>query len=333
MRIKTCSKCGFILGTRPKLIEKNGVCLACINQIAKENIDYKARQIWLSEYIKQNKTNSDYDCVVAVSGGKDSCSIVRRLVENHNARPLLVNITDEFTHTKAGKYNLDNLVKKYDLDLITFRCNPRNFIEETRKDFLNELNPLKWIEGRIMKIPIQIAQNYNIKLVFYGENSAFEYGEKQELDIFHSKSESVEAIFLGSIYPYSIYGSLKLAREIGFRDLDYYNEWARQGCIENYTQIDSIGYIMHLWCKFIKFGFQRVSDIACRLVRDGVLTKDQAMLMIKEKDYICDPMAKIDFCKTIEITEKEFDMTVDKFVNRDLLIKDLNGQWRRKDLV
>lgn len=333
MRIKTCKKCGFILGTRPRLLEEDGVCLACINQESKKNIDFKSRQVWLDDYIKENKTNSKYDCVVAVSGGKDSHSIVRRLVENHGANPLLVNITDEFTHTKAGKYNIDNLVKKYDLDLITFRCNPATFIKETRRDFFTQLNPLKWIETRIMDIPMEIAKNYNIKLIFYGENSAFEYGEKKELGIFYRKDEFVEALFLGAIYPYSIHDSLKCAREIGFRDLDYYNEWQRWGGVENYTQIDSIGYIVHLWCKFIKFGFQRCSDIACRLVRDGKITKEEAMALIKERDYICDPMAKRDFCRVINITEKEFNETVDKFVNRDLLVKDVNGQWRRKDLL
>lgn len=332
--IKTCEKCGFILGTRPKLKSVEGVCLSCINVENKKNIDFKVRQEWLTQYIKDNKTNEKYDCVVAVSGGKDSHMIVRRLIENHGAKPLLVTVTDEFTHTQAGLHNIDNLVQRYNLDLITFRCSPQTFKEETKKDFLAELNPLKWIEARIMDVPIQIAKNYNIKLIFYGENSAFEYGESEELEIFHKTPiEGVEAIYLGAIYPYSIEDSLNCAREIGFRDLDYYNEWQRQGCIEQYTQIDSIAYIIHLWCKFVKFGFQRVSDIACRFVREGKLTKAQAELLIKEQDYICDPTAKRDFCRVIGLTEDEFDVTVDKFANKDLVEKDINGKWRRKDLI
>lgn len=333
MEIRVCKKCGFILGTRPRLLEEDGICLACINQESKKNIDFKSRKIWLTNYIKENKTNKKYDCVVAISGGKDSHSIVRRLVENHGAYPLLVNITDEFTHTQAGKHNIDNLVKKYDLDLITFRCSPVTFIKETRQDFLTQLNPLKWIEERIMDIPVEIAKNYNIKLIFYGENPAFEYGEKKELNLFYRKDKYVEAIFLGAIYPYSIQDSLYCAKEIGFRDLDYYNEWQRQGSVENYTQIDSIGYIIHLWCKFIKFGFQRVSDISCRLVREGKFAKEQAMALIKERDYVCDQTAKRDFCRVLNIKEKEFDETVDRFANRDLLVKDVIGQWRRKDLL
>ena len=113
--------------------------------------------------------------------------------------------------------------------------------------------------------------------------------------------------------------------------MDYYNEWQRQGQLENFSQIDSIGYIVAVWCKFPKFGFQRVTDIACRFVRDGILTKEQAELYIAEQDWILDPAAKRDLCRTIDITEEFFDQCVDKHANRDLLEKDINGNWRRKD--
>ena len=335
VEIRTCKKCGFILDTRPGLSEIDGICMPCINQEKKKEIDFTSRQKWLTEYIKQNKTNKVYDCVVAVSGGKDSNSIVRRLIENHGVRnPLLVNVADEFTKTEAGKYNINNLVNHYDLDLITFRFNPRTFIENTRSDFFGELNPLKWIENRIASTPVEIAQNYGIKLVFYGENSAFEYGNSDELEIFDSRStQQCKIIYMGAIYPYSIMDAFECAKKIGFKTLDDFSDWNRQGNIENFTQIDSIGYIMHIWTKFVKFGFQRVSDIACRFVREGVLTKEQAARYIKDSDYVCDPQAKQDFCTTIGISIQEFDCAVDKFANTNLVVKDVNSIWRRKDLL
>lgn len=332
--INKCSKCGFILGTRPQTKEKDGVCLSCINNIKKSSIDFKGRQAWLTEFIKQNITHPEYDCLIAVSGGKDSHAIVRRLIENHGIKnPLLVTVTDEFIHTQAGKHNINNLCMRYDLDHITFRCKPITFRKETLKDFETELHPLKWIEERIYNIPIEIAKNYGIKLVFYGENSAFEYGTSEDLEIFHPASnEDTKIIFMGAIYPYSITDSVITARAIGFKDLDDFSEWPRQGNIENYSQIDSVAYIIQLWTKFVKFGFQRVSDIACRFVREGKISKEQAELLIKEKDHICDPAAKHDFCNTIGITEKYFDEIVDKHANTNIVSKDINGVWRRKDL-
>lgn len=331
MEIRRCKECGFILGTRPGLLEKDGVCQACINNRAKKEINFAERQEWLTEYIKINKRHQDYDCVIAVSGGKDSHMIVRRLIEKHGVKnPLLVSVTDEFTHTRAGKHNINNLVTLYDLDLITFRCKPQTFRAETYKDFVSELHPLKWVEEKIYKIPVQIAKAYGISLVFFGENSAFEYGTSEELDIFHPDSDGeTKIIFMGAIYPYSIGDSLKQAREIGFKDLDDFDEWDRQGSIDQYTQIDSVAYIIQLWTKYVKFGFQRVSDIACRLVREGVLDKEEALHYIKTKDYACDPAAKVDFCRTIGISGHLFDSVVDKHANTNLVAKE-NGVWHVK---
>ena len=318
MEIRRCKRCGFILGTRPNLRDDNGVCLACLNYGNKKKIDWKARQDWLTGYIAENRNPQvKWECVVGVSGGKDSCAIVKRLIEAHGVKnPLLVHVCDEFTPSEAGKHNLSN-------------------VEETRKSFIEELHPLKWIEQQLYSKPMEIAAAFGIPIVFMGENSAFEYGESEECEIFHpATTDKLKVIFMGSIWPYSNTDSLCQAKKMGFKTLDDFpDDWQRQGSADAFTQIDSKGYMIQAWTKFIKFGFQRVSDMACRLVREGVLTKDQAEQMIKDSDWICDPLAKRDFCRTIEITEEEFDRVVDRFANQELLIKDVNGHWRRKDLM
>ncbi len=336
MEIKVCKRCGFILDTRPRIKSKDGVCLACLNQDNRKKIDWEERQKWLTQYIKEKRTEGvPWDCVVGVSGGKDSCAIVKRLIEKHEVkRILLVHVCDEFTLSDAGKYNLDNLVKTYNVDLINYRCAPGTFVEETRKNFFEELHPLKWAEEQLYAKPLEIAKAFRVPIVMMGENPAFEYGETEECEIFHpSSDDETKVIYMGAIWPYSNLDSLREAQEMGFKPLSAFEDWPRQGSADDFTQIDSKGYMMQHWTKFIKFGFQRVSDMACRLVREGGLTREQAMQKIKDSDWICDPLAKRDFCRTIGITEKEFDDTVDKFANKDLLVKDANGNWRRKDLI
>jgi predicted PP-loop superfamily ATPase len=309
VNVTRCKLCGFPLGARPGSIDKGEVCQACLNNEAKKDIDFAERQKWLTKYIADNKTHDKYDCVVAVSGGKDSHMIVRRLVEHHGVKSaLLVSVTDEFTHTEAGKRNIDNLVTRFNFDHITFRCEPKTFKAETYKDFVNELHPLKWIEEKIYKVPVEIAKAYGIKLVFFGENSAFEYGTSDKLDIRHPASDKdTDIIYMGAIWPYSITDSLQQAREIGFIDLDDTGEWDRQGSIDQFTQIDSVAYMIQLWTKYPKFKFQRVADIACRFVREGLISRDEAIKLIEAKDHICDPRAKKDFCDTIGITQGRFD--------------------------
>jgi len=333
--IRLCKRCGFILGTRPNLKDVDGVCSACINHDKKPGIDYKSRQEWLTQYIAENKTNQKYDCLVAVSGGKDSTTIVKKLFENHGVKKvLLLNVSEEFTHTKTGIHNINNIINRYNCDLLTLRINPKELAEHMKNDFIELLNPLKWLEEMIYIAPVELAKNYNIKLVFYGENAEFEYGSSETLEVFHKEStDDMKIIYMGAIYPYSAQDWFKEAQDVGFWDLNHLNEWQRQGQIENYSQIDSIGYNMGVWTKFVKFGFQRVSDMACRFVRDGVMTYEQAQLLIKEKDYICDPASKRDLCRTIGITEEYFDEMVDKHANRNLVVKDINGVWRRKDMI
>ena len=204
MEIKTCKKCGFILDTRPNMKSVDGVCLSCLNKDRKNKINWKERQNWLTDYIRESRRPGvEWDCIVGVSGGKDSCAIVRRLFENHGVKKaLLVHVCDEFTPSEAGLYNLDNLAKTYNVDLINFRCSPQQFIAETRKSFFEELHPLKWIEQQLYAKPLEIAEAFNIPLVFMGENSAFEYGESEECEIFHPASnEKTKVIFMGAIYP------------------------------------------------------------------------------------------------------------------------------------
>ncbi len=330
--MKICVKCGMP-DTRPGTNFKNGVCLACRNYKGRNDIDWEYRKKLLKDICEQKKAEkNEYDCVCPVSGGKDSTVIVSELVKL-GMKPLLVTVTDEFTSTAAGSHNVKNISERFDLDHIIVRHAPQTFKKNTLNDFVEELHPLKWIENKIYNTPVKIARLYNIELVFYGENSAFEYGSSNKLDLLHpSSDDKTKVYYFFAFYPYNEKETMGKAKKLGFKDLGDCNEWFRQGNVENFTQIDSIAYIIQLWTKFPKFGFQRVSDITSRMVRKNQMAKEQADLLIKEKDYICDPAAKRDFCNTVNITEAYFDEIVDKHANRDLLVKDINGNWRRKDL-
>lgn len=330
--MKVCVKCGMP-DTRPGSDFKNSVCLACRNCANKKNVNYAQRQKMLREICRKRiAQKAGYDCVCPVSGGKDSTVIVSELVKL-GMKPLLVTVTDEFTKTKAGQHNARNIAERFDLDHIIFRHAPKTFKKETLKDFEKDLHPLKWIEEKIYSTPVKVAKLYNIPLVFYGENSAYEYGTKDTLDLLHPMSDAdTQVYYFFAFYPYNETETMKKAKKLGFRDLDDCSEWFRQGNVENFTQIDSIAYLIQLWTKFPKFGFQRVSDITSRMLRKKQITKQQAGLLVRERDYVCDPAAKRDFCTTLGITERYFDKIVDKHANRAILVKDPNGNWRRKDL-
>ena len=134
-------------------------------------------------------------------------------------------------------------------------------------------------------------------------------------------------IFMSYYLPWSSTTNLAIALKYGFSDLAH--EWIREGYIENFEQIDSIAYIIHLWMKYPKFGFQRTSDIASRRVREGLLSLSEAKKIINEKDHIIDQRALEDYCSTLEYSKKEFWDIVEKFWNPDLFEK-INGIWSKK---
>ena len=204
---------------------------------------------------------------------------------------------------------------------------------QMKECFEKHLNPYMLAELRLGSFEsevMKIARAFDVCDVFYGEDAAFEYGSTKELNILHKDStDSMRFIFMGAIYPYGYLDSLNEAKSVGFKDLQDFNEWYRQGAVEHFAQIDSIGYMVQYWCKFVKFGAQRTTDMATRLCREGAITREQALLYINELDHILDPLAKHDICETMGISQKHFDKIVDTHANRDIVKKDANGVWRR----
>lgn len=130
-KLKGCLKCGFPISMRPNLYSEGGVCGACINAEIKKQINWQERQEWLTNHLQQAKNDSgggdykSYDCVVGVSGGKDSHMIVKRLVQNHSVKnPLLITTYDECTRTQAGEHNIKNIAEFFNCDHIVFRYKP-----------------------------------------------------------------------------------------------------------------------------------------------------------------------------------------------------------------
>jgi N-acetyl sugar amidotransferase len=140
----------------------------------------------------------------------------------------------------------------------------------------------------------------------------------------------LEPIFLSYFVPWSGYKNMEFARSRGFKSLDDTQEWKRRGYLEQYDQIDTIGYLTHTWFKFVKFGHQRVTEVASLWIREGRLTREEAVRFVNEEDYKLDPKMLADFLEFTGIEAEDFWMAVDKFANRDI-VEMRNGAWRLKE--
>ena len=343
--MKKCKLC-YMPDTRPNTPFKDGICQACLNYKERNMVDWNNRESELKALCdKYRKDDGSYDCIIPVSGGKDSYFLVYIMTKKMNMHPLLVTVTDGFTHTKAGIHNLKNLIEVFKLNHYQYAINYDLFKRATRIAFEETGEALKFTEYAIYTIPTMFAQKFGIPFVVYGENSAYEYGttntnfysttpvvkamsDRLEKDRFwwikkgltDSEVSSIqldkrrplpEVIYMSYFYPWSSTTNLDIAKRYGFRDLTH--EWNREGCIENFEQIDSVAYMVHLWLKYPKFGFQRVSDIASRRVREGTLSLSQAKKLIEENDYKLDQRALEDFTNCLGYSVKEYWDIVNKF--------------------
>ncbi len=341
-----CIKCGFP-DTRPGLIFKDGVCQACINFEKRKEIDWAKRKEELKQICDSFRKLSGYDCIIPVSGGKDSYFLVHTLVKEMGMHPLLVTVTDSFTHTQAGMWNLRNMIQKFNLNHWQYTISHDLFIRATRAAFEETGEALKFVEYAIYTVPVMLAAELGIGHIFYGENSAYEYGTSKEnekmgnlqLSKMVSKifgeipwwksrgitEDEVYSIlplkiplemptiyFMSYFFPWSSVTNLEIAKSYGFKTLSDTGKWDRQGTIEDFEQIDSIAYMVHLWLKYPKFGFQRVTDIATRRLREGRITKEECEKTIAEHDHVLDPVAFKDFCNTLGYSEEEFYSIVEK---------------------
>jgi hypothetical protein len=121
-----------------------------------------------------------------------------------------------------------------------------------------------------------------------------------------------------------------IAKKYGFKDLNH--EWIREGYIDNYDQIDSVGYLMNSWLKSPKFGFQRTTDLVVYWIRGGRISKEEGIKLIKENDYKLDQKILDDFLQLTGYNYKEFWDIVDKLYNKDIF-KKVDGQWRLKNPI
>ena len=103
--------------------------------------------------------------------------------------------------------------------------------------------------------------------------------------------------------------------------------------MENMDQIDSRAYLVHSWMKYPKFGHASATDYAARMVRYGMLTREEAAKLVREHDGKLDPLCVRDFCAFLGYSESEFWQIIDCFYNRDLFTKDDCGRWVLKHPV
>lgn len=367
--MKYCTKC-VMPDTRPGIsFDEQGICSACRSHEKKKLIDYTARMNELRELCnKYRGMNGDgYDCAIAISGGKDSHYQVYVMKELMHMNPILFSVEDNLTMTRAGQHNIRNISQEFGCPIISLKPDIRLQKRLMRKTFERYGKPTWLIDRLIYTFPLKMAIQFNTPLLVYGENVSYEYGGADSVETYSAKNilcngvasdipleelmddaitvkdlhmtiapqkeeiEKLDPIYLSYFLEWNSYKNYFFAKSRGFHDLTA--EWDRTMCVENFDQVDSLGYLVHAWMKYPKFGHACATDYSARFVRYGIISRDEAMQLVKERDHALDPQAVADFCNFTGYTETEFWGIIDTFYNREIFTKNQYGQWCLKNPV
>jgi N-acetyl sugar amidotransferase len=343
-----------------------GVCSACRSFDRREDVDWAERRKALVDLLEQYRSHdgSNYDCIVPVSGGKDSTYQLLRLKEL-GLNPLCVTSTTD-SLSDIGRRNIENL-KRLGVDYIEVTTNPA-VRRRINRLCLTEIGDISWPEHvTIFTVPVRMAVNFKVPLIVWGENSQNEYGgpatasENRNLDrrwleefggllglrvsdleqvdgffkrdfiqyTYPSDDElaavGVTGIFLGYYFPWDGMQNAIAAQANGFETLTHMVE----GSLANYENLDNYQVGIHDYFKYLKFGFGRATDIACNHIRRGRISREDANAMLELHDGKF-PWTYLgrpieEILGEIDMTLDEFLVVCDKFVNRKIFATDNQG--------
>jgi N-acetyl sugar amidotransferase len=352
--------------------DEEEICAACRYFEERSRIDWDERRLALEAIAKahRNRSAGNWDCIVPVSGGKDSTFQVLTVLEL-DLRPLCV-VATTCDLSDLGRRNIEN-IKALGVDLV--EVSPDPIIRRRLNRYgLEAVGDISWPEHvGIFTIPIRMATSLGISLLVWGENSQNEYGGPNEaasspflnrrwLEEFGGllglrvsdlpllsdvtdrdlipyqypsdeqlETAQVKGIFLGHYVPWDGLTNALVSIAHGFSTFDRAVE------ISGYTyeNLDNYQTGIHDYFKYLKFGFGRSSDISSLHVRRGRLTRDQAVKIVNRYDgnFPWTYLGKSleEIIAPLGLTVSEFTSICDRFTNREIFLTDSDGNFVKND--
>jgi N-acetyl sugar amidotransferase len=337
--MKYCLRCCMPESNEGIKFDEMGMCQACQSAEHKIHIDWTVRERELRGILDKYKAlNRDYDCIIPISGGKDSTFQLHVLTKVYGMRALAVT----FSHTwfsETGKYNLQNCLDKFDVDHIMFSPS-RSLVERLARQSLFKIGDACWhCHSGVGAFPLQVAVKYQIPLLIWGESIAEMSGRatyrdpvrKFDRDYFTKVSakrypeemvsdnislREMSAFRLPSVEDIERLGVVGIhlgdfifwddERQMEFvRDVYDWREDKVEGTYKRYKSVECKMAGVHDYTKFLKRGFGRATDHASADVRAGLLTRAEAFELAKKHDSER-PDALDWYLKITGFTEEEF---------------------------
>lgn len=368
-----CTKCVYpIIAATPLTMDQHGVCSGCRTHEEQKKIDWARRHKMFEQLIDKyrSKDKSNYDLVIAVSGGKDSFYQAHLLCNVYKLKVLFVCYAEN-NHTEVGMRNIQRMKDCFKGDFLHLTPEVNVLKKLNRLGMLKCGDPNWHTHIGIMTFPIIMAAKFGVKLFIYGEhgfmnlggmhsyNDLVEFTKKYrtehmcrgfdwfdfceesegltEQDFLWAKyptDEEIERIGLRGIFIANYFGWNQLEHLQQMIDL-YGFELYDQPFDRTYRKDSNINDIhdngIHDYMKFIKFGYGRATDHVCRDIRNGAMNREQGIELVREYDHVIPG----DIPKWLEYTgwtRTYMDEVADRFRDPRVWIKTDSGHWIKHNI-
>lgn len=367
-----CKKCLYPIISVNLILDDEGICSACRMQ---EQFDEISDDFWKQKEQKfielaaeaKAKSTSNYDCVIPVSGGKDSYYQVHKALE-YGLKPLLVTYHGN-NYLPEGQRNLDRMREKLGVDHMVFGPSIET-LKKLNKNCFELMGDMNWHgHAGIKTYPMHIAVKLKIPLVIWGEitwsiSGMFDpedYVQYNKRTVFEhdmrgftiddmlkkdptltakdlawlempSDKEISEAgtvgIYIGNFFKWDPNEHAKLMKE------KYAFEFAEKPFERTYRTMSNLDDMhengAHDYLKFIKFGYGRATDHTSKDIRSGYMKREDGVKLVKKHDHV-KPSDLNRWYEYADMSEEEFDEIADGF--RDPRVWWIeNGLWYKQNV-
>ena len=354
----------------------DGVCTACktseVFEAADESFWNKRRAIF-EELIRELKSrpnrNKNYDCIIPVSGGKDSYYQAHVIAKEYGLKPLLVTYHGN-NYLPEGDYNRDRMREVFDADHLVFGPSVQ-VLKKLNRIAFKKMGDMNWhAHCGIFTYPIRISVAMNIPLVIWGEiawdisgmyhpddfvefsaRTRHEHGLRGfEWDSMISDPENslTEQDLNWAKYPED-----SEILEVGSRGIYIGNFFKWDANRHTAQMIESYGWKpaekpfqrtyrtmsnlddryengIHDLLKFIKFGYGRASDHSSKDIRSGKMSREEGIEMVRKYDHVISDDLQF-WLDYVELSENEFWNIADSF--RDPRVWRIeSGEWVKDNI-
>ena len=349
--------------------DKHGVCSGCRIHDEKDVLDWRERGERLRVILEQYRcrTGNNYDCIVPVSGARDSYFIVHTIKNVYRMNPLLVTYNKQY-NTAVGVRNLANLRMRFDCDIMTLTVNPE-MVKKITRTTMRRFGSIYWhcLAGQTV-YPVQMATKLKIPLIVWGahqgldqvgmfshlnevemtrkyrkEHDLMGYEAEDLINDFDNITEKdiatfqypdnreIEQVGVRGIYlnNYLRWDSRK-QHEMMIRKYGY--ETASQArTFDTYNDVDCWNYSdVHDYIKVIKHGYGKVVDHACREIRLRSMSRAMGIKLVK-KHMVAKPRNVKLYLDWLGITENALHYIIDQHRKTSLWRRNEKWNWEMKD--